>query len=116
MTSKRQTGPSDKVQPVVTIADLRAAYVREAPYRPHWPRDFDSANADPLIHRLLYLFACRVPAIVRRRAERGHLGMIPRELEAVDAPAPAREFRSMDPTRPVALDRKRLASGEREDD
>ena len=55
--------------------DRRAAYVREAPYRPSWPKTFAEADADPIISRILDILARKVPALTRKRADRGLVGI-----------------------------------------
>lgn len=108
-------------QAPVKIPDelLRSTWARERPYRPHWPATFDECAADPLISRVLDLLARKVPTYSRRSVDRlGVLPMRPRELEADDVLEAERLARNVVhvPRSPPMLDRKRLASGEREDD
>jgi hypothetical protein len=49
-------------------ATMRAVYAREAPHRPHWPRTYAEAAADPLIAQILRLMAAHPPMFGRRRA------------------------------------------------
>ena len=46
---------------------LRIAYAREAPHRPHWPRSFEAAIADPLTAQILRLMAMHPPSFGRRK-------------------------------------------------
>jgi len=51
-------------------AALRAAYEREVPHRPHWPRSFEAAIADPLTAQILRLMATHPPSFGRRKPQR----------------------------------------------
>lgn len=99
-----------------TEAQLRAIYAREAPHRPHWPRTFEQATADPLTLAILRMMAAHPSVTFGRRAapvQRATVQpmMRPQELEACDAlpraPAPQRQ-------RPP-IDFKSRAAGEREE-
>lgn len=79
-------------------ATLRATYTREQPYRHHWPKDYETGMADPIIARVVDMLARRqVTAFGRRKADRW---------------APGRALA------PGEIDRKRAASGDidRDDD
>jgi hypothetical protein len=88
---------------VVTLADLQAAWLQRR--RGDWPPTFDAVMADPMLGRLV-----RAEAIGRALALRRHLAKH-------SAPA-SRTAPAWLPPRQKApvFDRKRAASGEREDD
>jgi hypothetical protein len=96
---------------------LRAAYAREAPHRPHWPRSFEQAIADPLTRAILRTIAAHPSAGFDFRRWRSHYRatvqpmLRPQELEACDAPP--REPQRLRPCPP--LDFKSRAAGEREE-
>lgn len=77
-------------------ATLRATYTREQPYRHDWPRLFEDGMRDPVIRRLVELITRRqVSSFGRRRADRQ--GVKLRGLA------------------PGETDRKRAASGDKDD-
>lgn len=80
---------------------LRATYAREAAHRPHWPRTFEAAQADPLIAAIIRTLAAHPPASPRRAP-----------------PTQSRFYGRTWVAAPAAgqLDRKRLAAGEKPDD
>ena len=91
--------------PQPTEAELRAAFEANRPRNPHWPATFEVAMQDPI--------TCRMVRLAASMAARGDL----------QPTAPTR-YRS-GPLAPVGLwgrpggggiDRKRAASGERDDD
>lgn len=109
----------------ISEEQLRAAFTRESPHRPHWPRDFLIAINDPLIRRTLEAFVRgSVPTYARRKAPRAG-GVLTRQgsLEATDDRAttdePGRSGRlpwQGPHLAPGEVDRKRAASGDRDDD
>lgn len=122
MTSKSEIGQSGAGPRVISERERRESYKREAPYRPHWPATFEEADAHPYYHALLISFARSIPAFSRRRADvkRDSVGMpqAPLDVDLSDAGAPADAFVPVGPRHgplPLSEDRKRLASGERDD-
>ena len=100
-----------------TEAQLRAVYAREAPRRPHWPRSFEQAIADPLTRAILRTIAAHPSAGFDFRRWRSHYRatvqpmLRPQELESCDAPP-------REPQRPrlrPSLDFKSRAAGERQE-
>lgn len=97
--------------PKIPDDTLRATYAREQPYRHHWPESYEVGMSDPLISRIVELLARHaVPAWGRRHADRARIG-----LGQGHAPAPGLPPLSR-PLAPGEIDRKRAASGDRDDD
>ncbi len=98
---------------------LRATYAREQPQRRGWPADYAEGMADPIIARIVDMLARRqVPAFGRARADRARIGLDAPPPPPAPEPAPAPDPSHRPRWRPLApgqLDRKRAASGERED-
>lgn len=98
------------------IDALRAVYAVEAPHRPHWPREFEQAIADPLTLAILQTLALHPRADSAGR--RGHVRHRQMPLEAL--PEHLTTLTHLDPpTRsrciPRGLDFKSRAAGEVED-
>ena len=95
----------------VTQADLHAAWLQRR--RGDWPATFDAVMADPMLGRLVRAEAIG-RALAVRRFEARQAGVVPAAIAAARPPAlhqwPARRQQA-----PI-FDRKRAASGEREDD
>lgn len=104
------------VAPVtITLADLRAAWMQRR--RSSWPASFEAAMADPMLSRLV-----RAQAIGRAVAVR-HFEAVRAGVAAGRAPASLPTSTSTSPAawmparhQAPIFDRKRAASGEREDD
>ncbi len=92
---------------------LRNTYKREQPYRHHWPESYEAGMADPIISRIVELLARHaVPAWGRRHADRARVGL---GSIAPTSPAPGLAPMSR-PLAPGEVDRKRAASGDRDDE
>ena len=85
-----------------TDDDMRAAYEREAPHRPHWPSTYDRAIADPMTAAILRLMAAHPASFGRRKPVPVSRQPDPRYW----TPAPARP-------RPREIDFKSRAAGEK---
>lgn len=95
---------ASRLPPVtLSLADLHGAWLQRR--RGDWPPTFDAVMADPMLSRLV-----RAEAIGRAVALRRHLAKhcAPASRPAAPRAPPAR--------RAPIFDRKRAASGEREDD
>lgn len=92
----------------VTPELLRKAWQQRR--RHDWPACFDDAMADPMLSRLLRVEALRLALAARRSA-----GRTPRPVPAATSTT---TFPSAAATAPPSrgIDRKRAASGERDDD
>ena len=83
------------------IDALRAAFERQRPYHPTWPATFEAAMQDPVISRLIDIYARHVPAYSRKSADRLRIGWNgPVRVESKQI-------------KPPIFDQKRLASGEK---
>ncbi len=100
---------------------LKEIYLKESKHRPHWPNNFDQTMRDPLISRILILLANHPK---EKQAPAKHRHSRPRELEAVDEPAPVIDYRKAHHNHGAgrrssgfsgAVDLKRMASGDRDD-
>lgn len=87
----------------ITQADLQAAYTLRR--RPSWPATFEAAMADPLVRHLV-----RAEALGRAQALQTHACHPPQ--------SPVQRLRQLiTPAAPrPAIDRKRAAAGDRDDD
>lgn len=91
---------------------LRAVYDRELPYRPTWPRDFYAAVNHPVVLVLLETIA-RQQHTAQDRASSGH-----KTGRVTPSSLPLALTRSTPRFRPLApgeIDKRRAASGDRDD-
>jgi len=93
---------------LISEEQSRAAYERRK--RSTWPEGYEAAMADPICHRFVMLEAYRH---ARRASVAAALGQ---RTQARRMPAPARAYQAPTPTLAPAMDHKRLAAGERDDD
>jgi hypothetical protein len=94
------------VRPEPTEKELRAAFEHHRARRPaEWPEDFHEAMAHPTLSRLVRITAMHPPTALRQQ-----LAFSTGLVKAL-RPAPGRRYRAV-----PAMDRKRAAAGEREDD
>ena len=70
-----------------TDEQLRATFIRERQYRPHWPEKYEDAMADPVTSRIVaMLCAHAVPAFGRRKADRAKIGLDQKRLASGEKP------------------------------
>ena len=103
------------------ISTIRVLFDRESQYRPHWPRTFEAATADPLTLAILRTMAAHPSARgYGRRHAPGNppLTTLPRQRELEALPP-----EDLDPTAPrhraaaraQSIDWKSRAAGEKQD-
>lgn len=96
---------------VISLADLNAAWLQRR--RGDWPPTFDAVMADPLLGRLVRAEAIG-RALAVRRFEARQAAAVPAAI-AAPRPAAPHQWPARRQQAPI-FDRKRAASGEREDD
>lgn len=96
------------------LQTLRDVYTRELPYRPTWPRTFELAQSHPVVLALLETLARhQLPAASRQGAS--HTGRVGSNYLPTLKRAATPFLVNNRPLAPGEVDRKRAASGDRDD-